>query len=228
MTLFYLEDMIDVYSFRTSSSIEIFQEWFQVKEFLMEHLNNFNIIAGIQNFTALLKSKQILLPKQHCKDVKYAVTGIIFVDLDKEIQSSFPKELSLLDHVQKVDHYIIIVLITTVVNKNSNFRHHMVLTVWFLIVTLVIDPTKEATGNVFCPLISFTFIPSINWTYVISRIMNTQAINIGRRQVIVRSVMFTFEYWLSMVTVTYYVILYDFCAVVWTIWYLHIFLKPSA
>ena len=48
----------------------------------MEHLNNFNIIAGIQNLTALLKSKDILLPVQHLKAVKYAVTVIICVALD--------------------------------------------------------------------------------------------------------------------------------------------------
>ena len=50
-----LEDMINVESFRIGSFIEIIQEWFQVKEVFMEHLNNFNIISGIQNLTALLK-----------------------------------------------------------------------------------------------------------------------------------------------------------------------------
>ena len=54
---FQLEDMIDVDRFRIRYVVDIIQEWFQVKEFLMEHLNNFNIIYGTQNFTALLKSK---------------------------------------------------------------------------------------------------------------------------------------------------------------------------
>ena len=54
---FQLEDMIDVDRFRIRYVVDIIQEWFQVKEVLMEHLNNFNIIYGTQNFTALLKSK---------------------------------------------------------------------------------------------------------------------------------------------------------------------------
>ena len=57
----------------------------------MEHLNNFNILAGIQNFTALLKSKDMLLPLQHLKAVKCAVTVIFCVELDIEIQSIRPK-----------------------------------------------------------------------------------------------------------------------------------------
>ena len=51
----------------------------------MEHLNNFNIICGIQNCTALLKSKDILLPVHHLKAVKCAVTFIICVDPDIEM-----------------------------------------------------------------------------------------------------------------------------------------------
>ena len=51
-------------------------------------------------------------------------------------------------------------------------------------------------------------------------IINTQAINIGRLQVIGRSSIFTFEAWqsifwnMSMVTVTYYVVVHDFYAFV--------------
>ena len=67
----------------------------------MEHLNIFNIPAGIKNFTTLLKSNDILLPVQHLKAVKCAVTVIFCVALDIEIQSSYPKESPLLDHVQK-------------------------------------------------------------------------------------------------------------------------------
>ena len=74
--------MIDVDSFNIKSVVEIIQEWFQVKEFFMEHLNNFNIISGIQNFTALLKSKDILLPVQHLKAVKFAAAVILCVALD--------------------------------------------------------------------------------------------------------------------------------------------------
>ena len=95
----------------------------------MENLNNFNIIYGIQNFTALLKSKDILLQVQHLKAVKYAVAVIVYVTLDIEMQSSCSKEPPLLDHVQKADNYIILVLTTAVVNKNSNFRHLMILTI---------------------------------------------------------------------------------------------------
>ena len=112
-----------------------------------------------------------------------------------EMQSICPKEYSLMDNVQELDHYIILVLTTAVVNRNINFRHLMVLIVWLGIVPLVIEPTKEARGNVVHTLPPFKIIPSINWTYVIRRIMNTQAINIVRQQVIVRSRMFTFEAW---------------------------------
>ena len=59
---FHLEYMIYVESFRIRYVAEIIQELFQVKEFFMENLNNFNIIACIQNFTARLKIKKILLP----------------------------------------------------------------------------------------------------------------------------------------------------------------------
>ena len=37
-TIFHLEDMIDVDSFRIRFIIDIIQEWFQAKEFFMEHL----------------------------------------------------------------------------------------------------------------------------------------------------------------------------------------------
>ena len=57
----------------------------------MENLNNFNIIAGIQNFTALLKSKDILLPIEHLKAVKFVVAVILCVALDKEMKVSVPK-----------------------------------------------------------------------------------------------------------------------------------------
>ena len=77
--------MIDVDSFRIRSVVDIIQEWYQVKEVFMDHLNNFNIIAGIQNFTALLKSKDIFLLIQNLKDVKYALTVILCVDLDIEM-----------------------------------------------------------------------------------------------------------------------------------------------
>ena len=66
-----------------------------------------------------------------------------------------------------------------------------------VIVTLVIEPTKEARGNVVHPLISLKFSPSINITDVIRIIINTQAINIVRRQVIGRYGMFAFEDWLK-------------------------------
>ena len=70
----------------------------------MEHMNNFNIIARIQNFTSILKSKDILLPLQHLKAVKCVVTVIFCAALDIEMQSIRPKKTSLLDHVQKADH----------------------------------------------------------------------------------------------------------------------------
>ena len=81
-TLFHLELMIDVESFRIRSVVEIIKELLQLKEVFMEHLNNFKIIAGIQNFTALLKSKYILLQVQQLKALKCAVTVIICVSLD--------------------------------------------------------------------------------------------------------------------------------------------------
>ena len=70
----------------------------------MEHLNNFNILADIQKFTALLKSKDLFLPVQHLKDVKCAVTVILCVTLETEMKSFWPNESSLLDRVQKADH----------------------------------------------------------------------------------------------------------------------------
>ena len=106
-----------------------------------------------------------------------------------------PKESSLLDHVQKVDHYIIIVLNTAVVDRNRNLRNLTVLTVWLRILPLVIDPTNEERGNVVHPLLSFKFSTGISWTDFIISIMNTQAINIGRRQLIGRSRLFTIEAW---------------------------------
>ena len=44
----------------------------------MIHLNNFNIIPGIKNFSVLLKSKGILLPVQHLKRMlnTRSVTGV--------------------------------------------------------------------------------------------------------------------------------------------------------
>ena len=54
----------------------------------MGDLNNFIIIDGIQNFTAIIKSKETMLPLQHLKDVKRAVAVILCVDLDIEMQSS--------------------------------------------------------------------------------------------------------------------------------------------
>ena len=128
----------------------------------MEHLNKFNIVAGIKNFTALLKSKYILLLIQHLKAVKCVVTVIICVAPYIEIKISCPKESSLIGHVQNLDHYIIIFIITAVVKKNSNFRNFMILAVRLRIVPLVIEATKEARCNVLYPLISFKFSPSIN------------------------------------------------------------------
>ena len=85
----------------------------------MEYLNNFNIITSIQNFAVL----------QQIKAVKCAITVIFCVELDIEMKSSCPKEPSLLDNVWKVDHYINIVMTTAFVNKNSNFRHLMIITI---------------------------------------------------------------------------------------------------
>ena len=62
--------MIDVEIFRIRSVIEKINELFQVKEVFMAHMYNFNIIAGIQNLTSLLKSKDMLLLVQHLKAVK--------------------------------------------------------------------------------------------------------------------------------------------------------------
>ena len=70
----------------------------------MEHLNTFNIISGIQNFTALLKSKDILIPVKHLEYVKCAATVILCVVLDIKMKISCTKEYSLLAHVKKVDH----------------------------------------------------------------------------------------------------------------------------
>ena len=64
-----------------------------------------------------------------------------------------------------------------------------------IIAPLVIYPNKEARGNVVHPLLYFKLSPSINWKGVIRIIMNTQAINIGRQQLIGRFRLFTFEAW---------------------------------
>ena len=69
----------------------------------MENLNNVNILAGIQNFTSLIKSKDILLPVMQLKSVKCVATVIICVELDKEMKLSWTKEYPLLDHAQKAD-----------------------------------------------------------------------------------------------------------------------------
>ena len=87
---FHLEDIVDFYSYNIRSAIEIIQEWFQVKEVFMEHLNNLNIIYGIEHCTVFLKSKEMLLPVQHLKSIKCAVK-VVFVALDIEMQISCSK-----------------------------------------------------------------------------------------------------------------------------------------
>ena len=106
-----------------------------------------------------------------------------------------PQIILLLDNIMKSDHYTILFLTTAFVNKNINFRHPMVLIVWLIILPPVIYPTEEVRGNVVHPIISLKFSPNINKTYFIWIIMNTQAINIGRRQVICGSGIFSFESW---------------------------------
>ena len=86
-------------------------------------------------------------------------------------------------------------MITAVVNKNSNFRNIIVVTVWLRIMPLVIYPTKEERGNVVHLINFFKLSPSINRKYFIWIIMNTQDTNIGWRQVIDKSGLFTFETW---------------------------------
>ena len=71
----------------------------------------------------------------------------------------------------------------------------MVLTLLWRILPPVIDTTNKVVGNVVHSLLYFKFNPSINRTDIIRSIMNTWAINIGKRQIIVRSRIFTFEYW---------------------------------
>ena len=61
--------------------------------------------------------------------------------------------------------------------------------------TLVIERTKEAIGHVVHPLLSLKISPSINRICVTWSIIMNQAINIGRRKVIGRSRLFTFEDW---------------------------------
>ena len=70
----------------------------------MGHLNNFNILAGIQNFTALLESKDILLIVQNLKAVNYVVTEIYCVALDIEMKIICSQYSFLLDNVYKEDH----------------------------------------------------------------------------------------------------------------------------
>ena len=48
----------------------------------MKYLNNFNIIADIQNSTVFLKSKDIFLALHHLKTAKCAITVNIYVALD--------------------------------------------------------------------------------------------------------------------------------------------------
>ena len=96
--------MIAVDSFRIRSVVDIIHELFQVKEVPMKYLNKFNIVAGIQNFTALLKSKDTLLPVHQLNAIKCAVAVILCVDFDIYMQHSCPKESSFLDNVQKEDH----------------------------------------------------------------------------------------------------------------------------
>ena len=118
---------------------------------------------------------------------------IICVYIDILILSSCPKKFSFIDYVQKADHFINLVLTTAVVSNNINSSHLMVLIVWLIISPLVIEPTKESRGNGVHSISSFKFSTSINQTDVIQSIMNIQAINIGRLQVIGMSRMFTFE-----------------------------------
>ena len=134
-----------------------------------------------------------MLPVQHHQAVECATTVILCVDLDIEIQSICPKESPLPDYVHKAVHWIIFVLNTTVVNKNINFRYFMFLTILLIIVPLSVDPKKEARGNVVHHLLYFKLITSINWKDIIRSIINTQAINIERWQVIGRYGLFTFE-----------------------------------
>ena len=81
----------------------------------------------------------------------------------------------------------------------------MVITVWLRIVTFVIEPTKDAIGNIVHALLSFKYNTSINRPYVIWSTMNTQAINILRRQVIGRYGLFTCKYWQK------YILAHDHC-----------------
>ena len=82
---------------------------------------------------------------------------------------------------------------TTFVNKNSNLRNLIVLTILLRIAPLFIEKNKEVKGNDVHPLIYLKFIPSINITYVFRSIMNNQAMDIFRQQVMGRYGMFTFE-----------------------------------
>ena len=103
------------------------------------------------------------------------------------------QRIPLLDYVQKLDHYIILVMNTTVVNKTINFMHIIVLNLWLRISPLVIYITKETRCHVLHPLLYFKLSTNINKKYVIRSIINTRDINIGRRQVISRSRLFKFE-----------------------------------
>ena len=133
-----------------------------------------------------------MLPLQHLKDVKRAVAVILCVDLDIEMQSSYPKE-SIMSRKRIITLFLF--WLPQLSKNNSNFRNLMFLTVWLRIATLFIDPKKGSRGNDVRPLFPFKFIPSMNWTDVIRSTKNTQAINIGGRQVIGRSGMFTYEFW---------------------------------
>ena len=67
--IFHLEDMIGVDIFSIRSAVEITQELSQVKEVFIGHLNNSNILASIQKFTALLKSRDVLFLVHHLKAI---------------------------------------------------------------------------------------------------------------------------------------------------------------
>ena len=83
--LFYLEDIIDVDSFRIKFFEKFIQVWSQVKEFLIEHFNNFKALSDTQKFTTLLNRKDILLLVRNLKAVKFAVTSVFNVAIDIEM-----------------------------------------------------------------------------------------------------------------------------------------------
>ena len=122
---------------------------------------------------------------------------------------------------------------TTAIKKNTNLRNLVILTLWLRVLPLIIDPTKEARGNVVNSLIYFRFSASINRTYVIRINTNTQATNIFWIQAICRTRMFTCEACKSivchmyMVTVTYSMMELDFSPFSWIVWFLHNYFKSS-